>query len=261
MFPKRKKSVTILGSCCSRDIFEYLDKASFEINLYIARTKLVSQLSEPLSPVDGINLSSAFQRRLVYNDLEKTQWKDLQKSSGDCCVIDYIDERFKLLKIQTDTLTTYITKSNELISSRFLTGKEYQEFQYEFKNNKWWIETVDLDTYLDQFLENILELYKNKKIVLHKAYLQDAYIKENGSFEKFSPAVINNNHQINFLLNYLYNYTEHYIQKNQRKVYVIDLRSKYLASETHKWGLAAMHYQEDYYREAACLIKKFFSLP
>lgn len=261
MLLKRKKSVTILGSCCSRDIFEYLNKASFEINLYIARTKLVSQLSEPLSPVDGINLSSAFQRRLVSNDLEKMQWKDLQKSSGDCCVIDYIDERFKLLKMQTDTMTTYITKSNELVSSGFLTGKKYQEFQYEFKNSNWWIETVNLDIYLDQFLRNILELYKNKKIVLHKAYLQDAYIRKDGSRICFSPAVINNNHQTNFMLNYLYNYTEHYFQKNHRKFYVINLSSKYLASETHKWGLAAMHYQEDYYREAAGLIKKYFSLP
>ena len=260
MFYKGKKSVTILGSCCSRDIFEYLDKASYDINLYIARTKLVSQLSEPFSPVDGLNLSSSFQRRLVFNDLEKTQWEDLQKSSGDCCVIDFIDERFNLLKIQMNASSTYITKSNELVNSGFLINKKYQEVQYKFKNNRWKIETADLDIYLDHFLRKILALYKNKKIVLHKAYMQDTYIRKDGSRKPFSPAVTVNNHQVNFMLDYLYSYTENFFRKNHRRFYTIYLCDKYLASESHKWGLAAMHYQEDYYREAADLIKDYFSL-
>ena len=260
MFLKKKRSVTILGSCCSRDIFEYLDKASYDINLYIARTKLVSQLAPPYLPSEDIALSSSFQRRLVLNDLEKAQWKDLRASAGDCCIVDYIDERFKLIKIRTAASSTYITKSNELVSSGFLNGKDYSELQYESVNGKWTVDSTDLVFYLEQFLRNILELYRTKKIILHKAYMTDSYISGKGAIQPFSKAVLANNQQVNAMLRYLYSYTEEFFNKYHRKFMAIHLCDRYLASETHKWGLSPMHYQEGYYQEAAKLVKRYFSL-
>lgn len=31
---------------------------------------------------------------------------------------------------------------------------------------------------------------------------------------------------------------------------VLSISSKYIADEKHKWGLAPMHFQEEYYKEA-----------
>lgn len=153
---RRKKKFTILGSCVSRDMMEYLDPASYEISLYIARTKIVSQLSSPLYVnEDEIRLNSAFQKRLVLCDLNKQEMDFARQNRSDYCIIDYIDERFNLLRIHD----TYITKSNELVTSQWLQGKNYEETPYQFDGTAWRIGENILDEYLKKYLDQILRLY------------------------------------------------------------------------------------------------------
>ena len=80
------------------------------------------------------------------------------------CVIDYIDERFKLLKLDVVNSVTYITKSNEFVNSGFSKSGIYKEIQYEQKKGIWQFDGMELDPYLDKFLKNILGLYKGKTI-------------------------------------------------------------------------------------------------
>lgn len=263
---RRKKSITILGSCCSRDILEYLPTDSLDISLYVARTKIVSQLSFPLVLDRELQLSSSFQKRLVLNDLQKGQWDALHRASGAFCLIDFIDERFNLIKIgigggNSIDKTTYITKSNELVNSGFLIGKHYEEMQYTFIDSKWLIDGQELDRYLEDWLKQVLNHYTARKIILHKSYLLNTYIDNSGQMQTFKKPYLINNEKTNTILQYLYDYTEYYLNKNHiNKVKTIDLCRKYHAAENHKWGLAPMHYQSAYYEEAAELIKKYMKL-
>lgn len=263
---RRKKSITILGSCCSRDIFEYLSADSYDITLYIARTKIVSQLSSPVVIEKELDLSSSFQRRLVMNDLLKSQWDSLNQLHGTFCIIDFIDERFNLIKINTggnnsSGKTTFITKSNELINSGYLTDKHYSEMQYICIDSRWQIDGQDLDRYIETWLQSILNYYRPAKIILHKAYLVDHFINKDGQIETFSKQHLVYNEKTNDLLHYLYDYTEQYLNKALfQKIRTIDLCDKYYADETHKWGIAPMHYQSAYYIEAADLIKGYMKL-
>lgn len=131
---RRKKKFTILGSCVSRDMMEYLEPDLYEISPYIARTKVVSQLSSPLHVDENeITLTSAFQKRLVMCDMNKQEFDLLHKNHSDYCIIDYIDERFNLLQIHD----TYIIKSNEVVRSGWLDDKPYSEIQYLFDGKDW----------------------------------------------------------------------------------------------------------------------------
>ena len=63
---RRKKKIIILGSCVSRDILEFVTVHGWELILYTARTKIVSQLSSSYGVKENeICLSSDFQKKLV----------------------------------------------------------------------------------------------------------------------------------------------------------------------------------------------------
>lgn len=151
----------------------------------------------------------------------------MKKSVSNLCVIDYIDERFKLLKLDVANSVTYITKSNELVNSGFLKNRIYEEIQYEQKKGIWQFDGMELDPYLDKFLKNILGLYKGKTIILHKAYMCDLFLSDGGETKQFSHSIRKNNLQLNTMLQHLYDYTEVYLQKYAKKYYVIDLCNKY----------------------------------
>ncbi len=175
-FKKGKTRVAILGSCVSRDTMEYVPADKWELNLYAARTKVVSQLSASLEVAESeILLDSQFQRRMVLNDLNKQSFVQLKEQKRDWCIIDYIDERFSLIKIYN----TFVTKSGELVKSEWLKDKDFFEIQYK-KNlvGMWEIEGELLDKKLKEYIDKILRLYKRNKIILHKAYMVDRYVSK-----------------------------------------------------------------------------------
>lgn len=114
----------------------------------------------------------------------------------------------------------------------------------------------DLEDYLREYLDCILKYFKQNKVILHKAYFVDGYIDCKGDKQYFDKNIIKNNEKINQMLEFMYAYAETYI----RNIKVIDISSKYCASENHKWGLAPMHYQQQYYKEAAEILIKYMKL-
>ncbi len=131
---RRKKKIIILGSCVSRDILEFVTVHGWELILYTARTKIVSQLSSSYGVKENeICLSSDFQKKLVLNDLNKEQFNIIKFCKPDFCIIDFIDERFNLIKYAG----SFLTKSNELVNSGWLQNKEFKEFQYTYCDGNW----------------------------------------------------------------------------------------------------------------------------
>lgn len=249
---KKRKKITILGSCVSRDIMEYIDSDRLEIGVYIARTKVASQLSSSLNVEEcQIDLSSAFQKRLVLNDLNKTTFDKLNNLESEFCVIDYIDERFKLIKIND----SYITKSNEILRSNWLPSR-CEEMQYSYENGQWLLEGENLDTYLKKYLDKVVLYFKPNNIILHKAYMVNSYLDKEKNIRLFDQASLKANEKVNEMLDYMYNFTENYLEKAK----IIDLCNKYVADEENKWGLATMHYQKEYYVEAAKMVCKYMKL-
>lgn len=101
------EKIFILGSCVSRDAFALEENSQYNIVSYLARTSFGSGFHH--KKTEGLDLSpiqSAFQRRMVENDILKQTVHQLTHCEFDWLVVDLIDERFNLFLSETDEVFT-----------------------------------------------------------------------------------------------------------------------------------------------------------
>lgn len=109
---QNKIPVAIIGSCVSRDAFEFERASRFDLIGYYARTRLASfmgRATRSISP-DYSKISSNFQRKTVAADITKNGRKLLREQQYSLLVIDLIDERFPLIRFADSGVAT---ESNE----------------------------------------------------------------------------------------------------------------------------------------------------
>ena len=233
--------IDILGSCVTRDAFEFDGESSFLVNKYFARSSLASIYSFPLKiNQDQIGLSSSFQRKMVLQDVTKELKNYIKNIKSDLLIIDFIDERFKIVRTSGDR---YVTRSSEFlksnINSLFKTGSVSEEDKL-----KMW------ETAAENFISDIKEYYNPRKIILHKAFWRQLYMNNKGeicNFEEETRRLIDKNNQE---LQYLYNFMEYKLDD----INIIHI-DEFVASENHKWGLQPFHYEDDYYIEFLTRLK------
>lgn len=242
------KKLDIFGSCVTRDVFAYGMRDSVKLGEYIARQSVTTIFAAPVIYEEGEieRLNSSFQKRMLKNDLEKTTFSKLQSSKGDYIVIDFIDERFYTIKFRN----TYLTYSAELMMSGYLEGKKYRVLD----KRKWFNKNLVFRLYdkIALFAKELENIYGEGGIIIHRAMIKDEYLDRQGKLQKFSKPYLEDNKKTNELLNNMYNELE----KNLAKPYIIDVADSYYADEKNKWGLATMHYQEEYYLDVAKKIEK-----
>lgn len=241
------KKVLILGSCITRDAFEYTTKTpelKFEIINYFARTSIIS-LVTPAIPITNteIQLTSAFQRRLIINDFQKTFFHFLKNinNKDTILIIDFIDERFDLLQHEN----SIITRSIEFINAQI-------ESKYNFKKIPRFIDSTQTlwQKSWIKFTETLLNHFTPENIILQKARWSESYM-ENGTKISFSDQdqIIRNN---NILDSY---YT--FFVNNVPNCKQIKIQNTCIADKNHKWGVSPFHYQEEYYINFLHQLKQF----
>lgn len=254
-------TISIFGSCTSRDIFEAEKEKTFKIGAYIARQSIISALAEPMDfNVSDIKLSSKFQREQVINDLKKNTFNALKSSKSKYLIIDLIDERFNLAKYKN----SIVTLSNEMVQSKVL-GEKFEPDKIRriknwkiLKNKKQFLgesyifNNVLVENYIKEFCDKILSIFEEENIIIHKALMVDKYIDKNGKKQIFPKNYLKNNNVVNKKLIYMYDFLEKFMPKAK----IIDESLNYCADENHKWGLAPMHYQKEYYELIYELLNK-----
>ncbi len=239
-----KATVSIFGSCVSRDLFSLGQANDFELRCYIARQSIVSAVSLPvtksLEPIQGV---SAFEWRQVLNDLRKSAFSQLRDKPADYLLIDLVDERFPLVKYE-DSL---VTMSNGFRNSRLyvpsLPVLKKQRLELENGEIEYNVDGRSLREYVQRFCEEILSIFSQKQIILHRVRFTNYYQNKDGEICEFEPNVKSFNCSINLQLDYLYKCFQEFWPQS----YMIDLSTGYYAVENHKWGLAAIHFQKEYY--------------
>lgn len=238
------KRIVILGSCVTRDVFQISSATDkFAIQNYYARTCLQSIFSLKREIDKGeLNLKSEFQKKQVLNDFECAFiGEDLR--SADFLIVDFIDERFKLVNFSDGAK---VTLSTELLTSEYL--KEFSEPKdYLIVDNN----LIDWEKACRKFVEFISEKSATDKVVLHQAYWKKSYLSQSGSIEKFSDIVQVEIEKQNELLEKRYDFLKHLIPKV--KTILVD---NYSADSSHVWGLAPYHYEKGYYLEVEKLLDK-----
>ncbi|MGP9639907.1 DUF6270 domain-containing protein [Halomonas sp. AOP42-A1-14] len=232
--------VAVFGGCCSADVF-YLDvgkKLSLEMVGYYARSSLVSAFSEP--PVFGQKLdfnvvSSSFQRKMLWRDIEKTLLDDLffSTDSGDCLLMDFLVERLELAEFSSGSLITFsseakkLFKNNDVIPKRVI--KEMSNEKKELFKSAW-------NVFFRRCVANGVE----GKLVLNKIYLTKS-INDGSSFSESQLLRIDKRNEF---LDYIYNVVEEDIRPSRVISYPDDVL---IADVKHKWGLSPFHFINKFY--------------
>ncbi len=232
------KKLFIHGSCISRDIFR-IKTDQFQVEEYVARSCISSVIS-PAWPVNEdvfSDLQSQFQKRMLMTDFNKLLFKNIFQTKFDYYLIDFIDERFNLVKSDK----RIVTKSAELINSNFL--RRTQEKISEIKRLDYPLLQWQKDCYA--YVKKIKELIPEEKIIIVKGFWAEKYVnleKEVVLFDGYKGFHLSSIRKMNQLMNsyydFLYSLLPHAILINFPDP---------IADENHRWGLSPFHYIESQY--------------
>lgn len=222
-------NISILGSCVTRDAIEFLENV--QIDYYASRTSLISMMSDKTDYNILINENlHGFLYRTLEEDNKKTHFDKFGSTVSDYLIIDFIDERFAILK---DINNNYITCSNYVEShTNCLDFYSYKIPKLTMQTLSIWIQSAK------KFSKKINNYYKQDRIILHEAYFAgDSHLAKH-----------NNIH-----LSIMYNFLKVLMPKIQ--VIKIDDCSLIMNSK-HKWGEAPFHYIDSYYEKFSLQLMK-----
>lgn len=241
--------INIFGSCVSRDVLEYQQERYIQLLQYFARQSIVSAVSKSVPLEENqLSLASSFQKRMVLHDFKKDTFDELSRNSGDYLLIDLIDERFPLVKIDD----SFVTYSNELACSNYLDNpilvNKTKKISYCNKllgkdSVIWKVSGQLLDKYILRFCKLINSIYLPEQIIIHEVYLSNQYLNKHGEKCSFPENYFCSNNRTNQMYEYMYKKIYEYMPNVNR----INMSKDFLADETHKWGLQPMHFQREYY--------------
>ena len=228
--------VLIIGSCVSRDIFNYDKEQHFELTSYFARSSFASAFST-IPTVDrySANLTSRFQAAIVKADLEKTAQSTLSGTQFDVLLVDLIDERFKLF---SDPDGSVFTVSNELCKAGFDPEKVPGELIKSGTNEHFALWEAGWEKFVG-LMKSAGALPK----VIGNRTAWSAQTKTGKEFGSgFSLARIN---AANAYLERLYERMSRDLQASQ---FVQPPADTIFGDEDHQWGLSPFHYVDEYYK-------------
>lgn len=238
----KKTKIVILGSCVSRDIFNFTD--NFEITAYYARSSFAS-LYAPVVKIDkySTSLASPFQQKIVKADLKKEVSENIGLLDFDLLLVDFIDERFNLFMYNDNSVCTL---SSEIINSGFNSDSEKghivvsgsEEFYLLWE--KGWITFIKHLKFL-----NILD-----KLRIHKAFWS---LKDEQNNDYLPNYTQENIIKANLFLSKLYQRAEEDINPSQIINAANDLC---IGGANHKWGKSPFHYVDGYYISLSTLLKR-----
>lgn len=232
-------TVDIHGSCVSRDIFNLDSNGAVRHGSYFARHSLFSAIAEPgVLSAEDVPLSSAFQRRMVSRDVTKTMFDEMQRSRGDALIVDFVDERYQLSRLDG----TLVTVSSELVNSKLLPGNAPKLRRRTADG--WTIDGVSAREMMGVYCERLARIYPPENILLHRAMNADTYFNKKGKLKKFigprAVAAREDNEYFDFL------YRE--FLKNLPGARAVADERETIGYEEHRWGLSPVHYHPGYYR-------------
>jgi hypothetical protein len=226
----------IFGSCVSRDLFEE-PVLRPHLALYAARCSVISAVARPL-PLDPerIVLSSAWQRRCVLADFQKTFFRDLADTRPDWLVIDLIDERFDLLRSDG----SFVTRSSAYQAAGL---GEQGDRQLELVRRMSEEGCALFEAAAPEFASRVLEVVPSERVVLHRA-LWCTHYRRDGEVLPFPDDRMELCRRQNAMLDRAYGLLEAAFGREVTTLAVDPARD--LADAHHRWQLEPYHYERSY---------------
>lgn len=227
----------ILGSCVSRDIFNYYDDDTFELVDYYARTSLISLMGPaPVAPaIEFSRIGSPFQRRMVERDIARHFRQRVARLEFDYLLLDFVDERYDVLEIEPGT---YVTVSQEFVQTNFLKDNpllsECIIASGSIKFKILWYEA------LRSFLKLADAFGFKSRILLNRVSWAKAL--DNGETIPGTSEMYTDKN--NELLAWMYALVEAELDSQQ----ILQIpQSLFVSTVDHRWGSSPFHYADAYY--------------
>lgn len=228
--------IFILGSCVSRDIFNF--PHNFEIVKYCARTSFASFFSPVFGYAEyGDKLTSSFQASMLKDDLLKRVSQYLAEKEFDILLLDFIGDHYNLIRNKENAICV---KSQEFINSGILNEEKFDEEiligsrEYMRLWEEGWL----------QFVLLMKRRGKLHQVLLHKSYWSYETIQKTDYLPNTTSQQIRD---MNRFLDELYYIAE----KSLPKENIISFdTSIIIGDEKHRWGKSPFHYYFDYYVNA-----------
>lgn len=234
--------IAILGSCVTRDMVQFLSK-DVALVLYVARTSLASLVAQPVEVDErSIQCEPAFNRRVVYWDMTKLFWEEIEKARPDVLVVDFIDERFDLLRKggQIVTRSNYLSLSG--VEQALLSDFEIVRRDSPSVESLW-------QRSCDRFVQRLKPLCGS--VILHRSLWAEKYY-EGGAVRDFGEGDRSIARSANVMLNAYYDYFSSVCSG------VIEVRvpeDLCVSNYAHKWGRDFFHYGDAYYEMLARMVE------
>jgi len=223
---KLRPTVSIHGSCVSRDLAEFHD---YSVVNYQARSSICTKGTTRCKFDSDLlsSIPSKFQRRMVEWDLTK---KRFQTGESDFIMVDLIDERFDIYSDGRSCVTRSqaFHQSGVLrsLNDKFKRVERGTELHYELFING---------------LENFRRCI-DKPLVFHDARWANYYQKRDTKVE------FENHQQVTFENRILAELSK-IVRKEMSPELIVEKPDFCIGDIGHKWGLASFHYIPEYYRE------------
>lgn len=233
------KKIAIIGSCVSRDAFEF-DKSKFDISAaYFPRASIVSLMSKPIE-IDHTVLSDENQwlKWVILNDYNKSTITQVKAKKPDAIIVDLIEERFDLININGN----FLTRSDDLLKVYPLI-KEVNAANIVSRNSN--DDILLFSSHASLFCETLNRELPDVKVIIHDARYSDYYM-DNGKIIKFDEHKCYGNKQANARLEM---YSKILIKELKNVAYIKLDNEISIANKNHKWGLSPFHYTDEYYEE------------
>lgn len=232
--------ILIFGSCVSRDILSHDTSKSLTLVDYYARSSIAALCSSDIQRApDTSRIPSAFQRKMVENEISRNFLKQLPGLDFDLLLLDLIDERFDLVEVEKDA---YLTVSSEFMQTGFVTKA--------IKESGAWVKSGSV-RYRALWLRGLQRLVATfqrlgilERVIVNKVFWASSFDNGERLPDKFHPAYIN---QANEHLAWMYQQLERHLGHSQ---FLVPRDDSLKSGRSHIWGVSPFHYGDRYYQEA-----------
>ena len=247
--------VTVIGSCVCRDLFEK-DNGNFSFKTDYRFMSPISMISNPVSGIriDFNNLKKNVKtvggnwyKKNLINDINKTAFENLKERHGEYLIIDLAESRISIANIFVpscdQSLSVSYSVSFRAHYNASLKRSVLKNAKINVKNpldydDDFWKKTID------SFVDKLLSLFDEEKIILIKNMPAKNYIDSHGCLRPY----YSNDHVesialCEILLPKLYKLFEQKLPNCKR----IEIPPFALGLQAHKWGNHPFHFTDHYY--------------
>lgn len=239
--------INIWGSCVSREILNFTDKA--KTGYYILQNPIHTVGARPIPISDGqICAGSPFTKRMVQFDFSKCAKEEFAKHSGDFLMIDTADCRYGWYEFRKKPGARVCASPSGTQTVR----ANFTKLQVRGRGSTE-ISTAEWENYVEEFCSYICSLYPEERIIINHFCFAEKYQGENGltpyptlerdrSWQKVTDCV------------------ERLFRATLKNALVLETDEAFVGDPNHRLGFSALHYTDRVYSKQAKELERLLKM-